>query len=212
MIKILLVDDHTIFRIGLIKIIQKYSDFQVIFDTDNAQLALEKIDSLKPDILLTDIQLPDIQGVDLIKMARRSFPALKTAVLSMFKDADQIVAAIEAGSNGYFSKEVIEQNLIEGLRKIKNGETYYSPEVSQEVIQALIHRQDKNQNNHLNLLTDREIEVIKLICEGLNNHEISAKLYISPKTFDNHRANILRKLKLKNNVQLCKFALDNKIV
>lgn len=212
MVKILLVDDHTIFRVGLIKIIQKYTDFQIIFDTDSAKVALEKIKSLKPDILLTDIQLPDIQGIDLIKTAKKTFPTLKVVALSMYKEVDQIVATIEAGANGYFSKEVTEENLIDGLRKIQNGEIYYSPEVSQGVIQALVNRQTKNQSNNIDLLTEREIEVIKLICEGLSNHEIAAKLYISPKTFDNHRANILKKLKLKNNVQLCKFALENKLI
>jgi two-component system, NarL family, response regulator NreC len=212
MIKVILIDDHTIIRIGLKKIFDNYPDFQIIGDFGLPLPTIQKLNDLQPDIILCDIAMPNVNGFEYIKKIKQQYPQLKIAVLTMYKEESYISQAIQVGVDGYFHKDVSEQNLTEGIQKICSGEKYYSQEISQVVINRLLNKSGEYTINPVDLLSPREIEVIRLLYDGLNNREIAEKLFISPKTVDNHRANILQKLDLKNNVQLVKFAIEHKLV
>lgn len=212
MIKIFILEDHPIVRIGLRKIIANYNDLNVIGDFENTGAILDELERTQPDLILVDISLPDISGLDFIIKVKKIYSQIKMAVLTVYNQEKYILNAIEAGADGYFHKSVTEQDLIEGIRKIHNNQNYYSPDISQVVVNYLLHKKTGIAQNKEQNLTIREKEVLILIAEGYTHKEIAIKFFISPKTIDNHRANILKKLKLRNNAQLTKFAIDQRLI
>lgn len=212
MIKIFILEDHPIVRIGLRKIIANHNDLHVIGDFDSTNAILDELEKVQPDLILVDISLPDISGLDFIIKVKKIYGKIKMAVLTIYNQEKYILNAIEAGADGYFHKSVTEQDLIEGIRKIHNNQNYYSPDISQVVVNYLLNKNSGNLQNIAQTLSIREKEVLILIAEGYTHREIADKIFISSKTIDNHRANILKKLKLRNNAQLTKFAIEQRLI
>lgn len=213
-IKTVLADDHQLFRDGLNSLLLSENNIDIIAQFSSGKELLNTIDKLNIDIVISDISMPDITGLKLTKKLTEHYPHIKVLILSMHINEEFIIDAIESGAKGYLQKDTNRIELIEAINKIYNGEDYFSKEVSQIALKGYIKKskEDKDKNNPKNIITERELEIIKLVAEGLMNKEISAKLEISTRTVDNHKANILQKLNLKSSIDIVKYAIKNEII
>jgi len=213
-IKIILVDDHTLFRDGIKSILDEEEDILVIDEAHDAKVLFEKLQHQIPDMVITDISLPDMSGIELTKKITESYPDIKVLMLSMHNNEEFITNSLRAGAHGYLSKDIQSTELLEAIHAVMDGKIYFNKEISQTFINN--YRTDHAgksgsgiRNDHL---TERELEVIKLIGEGLINKEIADKLSISIRTVDAHKNHIMQKLGLKSTVELVKYAIKNKLI
>ena len=206
---VLLIDDHALFREGLKKIIESDPEFEVIGEEGKGSDRLRAAGSLKPDLIIVDVSLPDTSGIKLIEEILQLAPETKILILSMHNQAYYIIKAFQAGASGYVVKESSHNKLLEGFRAVLRGEFYIDSSISNEVIKGLTEgtkQEMKMTNPEYNSLGIREQEVMRLLAEGATVKEIADQLFISPKTVDNHRSHIMRKLDLKNTVELVRYA------
>ncbi|EAY27192.1 response regulator transcription factor [Microscilla marina] len=208
MITLYLIDDHALVRLGLKKILSRFDEIKILSDFSSAAEALEQLDHVKPDLVLCDISLPEMDGIEFTKKAKSKHPDLKVIMLSSHKEEFYVLKAVEAKADGFLHKDVLENELIEAIKRVNQGGNFYSQDISQIIINSFVNGDKPS----IPQLSAREKEVLHFLVEGLSNKEIADKLFISSKTVDNHRANILKKLNLKNNVQLVRFALEHKLV
>jgi DNA-binding NarL/FixJ family response regulator len=208
MITLYLIDDHALVRLGLKKILSRFDQIKILSDFSSAAEALKQLDSVKPDLVLCDISLPEMDGIEFTKKAKAKHPDLKVIMLSSHKEEFYVLKAVEAKADGFLHKDVLENELIEAIQRVNQGGNFYSQDISQIIINSFVNGDKPS----IPQLSAREKEVLHFLVEGLSNKEIADKLFISSKTVDNHRANILKKLNLKNNVQLVRFALEHKLV
>jgi len=205
---ILLVDDHNLFREGLKMIIRRDSGFVVVAEAKDADEGLLAALRVKPDLALLDISLPGRGGIDLARELHVKLPALRIIMVSMFSRPELVTEAVEAGASGYVNKGSTPETLLHGIRAVADGQFYLDGAVSQELVTIL---GDKGAgrgetNSEYGRLSPREQEVLRMIAEGIPSRTIAERLFISAKTVENHRANILRKLGLKTTVDLVKYA------
>ncbi len=210
-IKIIIADDHPVFRSGLINIISKESDIKILGDADNGEKAFDMIQELMPDIALLDIHMPKLTGLQILKELKKSKINVKTIFLTVYNDEDMFDEAMDNGISGYVLKDSAVSDIIECIRKVASGDYYISPSVSN----FLVNRRDKlkkleSNTPAINLLTKTELAVLKLIAEGKTSNQIAEEMFISPKTVENHRTNINNKLNLRGTHSLIKFAIENK--
>lgn len=206
--RILLVDDHPLFREGLKHLIQHAPDLSVSAEAGTAAEAMRLVKTACPDLVILDISLPDKSGLELLPELRKRNPRLPVLMVSMHHKSEHVVRAFQAGAIGYVTKESALENLVAGIRSALAGEFYLDPSMSQDVLKKLLeaeHSQTKVDAKY-GSLTKREQEVMRLIAEGLSARTIAERLFISPKTVDNHRANIMRKLGLNNTVDIVRCA------
>jgi DNA-binding NarL/FixJ family response regulator len=206
---ILLVDDHNLFREGIKMIIRRDSGFTVVAEAKNAEEGLRAALLVKPDIALLDISLPGRSGIDLAREIRAKLPGVRIIMVSTFSRPDLVREAVEAGASGYVNKGASPETLLHGIRVVADGQFYLDGAVSQELVAALGdkgHLARKETNSEYGQLSPREQEVLRMIAEGVSSHDIGERLFISIKTVENHRANILHKLGLKTTVDLVKYA------
>ncbi len=208
MITLYLIDDHALVRLGLKKILSRFDQIKILSDFSSAAEALKQLDNVKPDLVLCDISLPEMDGIEFTKKAKAKHPDLKVIMLSSHKEEFYVLKAVEAKADGFLHKDVLENELIEAIQRVNQGGNFYSQDISQIIINSFVNGDKPS----IPQLSAREKEVLHFLVEGLSNKEIADKLFISSKTVDNHRANILKKLNLKNNVQLVRFALEHKLV
>ena len=215
-LKILLVDDHQIVRDGINKILSGEKDFEIIGSLNNGLEALDFIKLNMPDIILADLSMPNISGIELTEKMTLNYPEVKVLILSMFTNEDYIFNAIKAGAKGYLPKQDSTLDiLIQAIRTIANGEEYYSPSISKIVMKLYV---DSAKNSGLSniakkvQLTIREKEILKLFVDGHTNNEIADILNISIHTVKTHKNNIMLKYNFKSTVEMIKFAIRNKIV
>ncbi|NJO01487.1 MAG: response regulator transcription factor [Bacteroidia bacterium] len=161
-------------------------------------------------MIICDINLPEIDGIELTQQIKLQYPQVKVIILSMHDDRHYILRAVEAQVDGYLHKDIFEQELIEGIKTVYQGEKYFSKGISQIIINTLFNKESEADNPYE--LTAREREVLKLITDGYKNREIADKLFISTKTVDKHRANLLQKLNVRNTAELVKFAIQKQLV
>lgn len=209
MITLFLIDDHSIVRLGLKKILSRFDDLKILSDFSSAAEALEQLKHTQPDVVLCDISLPEMDGIEFTKKAKNKHPDVKVIMLSSHKEEFYVLKAVEAKADGFLHKDVLENELLEAIKRVHQGGNFYSQDISQIIINSFVNGGDKPS---IPQLSTREKEVLHFLVEGLSNKEIADKLFISSKTVDNHRANILKKLNLKNNVQLVRFAIEHKLV
>lgn len=209
MITLFLIDDHSIVRLGLKKILSRFDDLKILSDFSSAAEALEQLKYTQPDVVLCDISLPEMDGIEFTKKAKDKHPDMKVIMLSSHKEEFYVLKAVEAKADGFLHKDVLENELLEAIKRVHQGGSFYSQDISQIIINSFVNGGDKPS---IPQLSTREKEVLHFLVEGLSNKEIADKLFISSKTVDNHRANILKKLNLKNNVQLVRFAIEHKLV
>lgn len=204
-ITVAIVDDHQLFRSGLQFILESEPDIEVIIEASNGKQFLIYLDNLKPDVVLMDINMPEMDGMEASRRALEKYPDLHILVLSMYSDIDYYNSMIEIGVKGFILKDIENKELGNAIRKIHNGGNYFS----QELLLRLI----KNKPDGTQIeLTKREKEVLELICQGFSNQEISDKLYISQRTVERHRSSLLFKTNSKNSISLVIYSIKNNLI
>lgn len=208
---IIIVDDHMIFRQGLIALISGQNIASVIGEASNGKEYLELLVNLKPDLVLMDIDMPHMNGVEATEKSLELHPELKIIAFTMFSDEDYYYKMIDLGVRGFILKSSGILELKNAIRQVMNGDSYFSNELLRKIINRIGRKNRENPSESV-ALTDRELEILQYICHGMNNEEIAQKLFISTKTVKRHKANILEKTGCKNTASLILFALKNKIV
>ncbi|MFP3975123.1 MAG: response regulator [Dehalococcoidia bacterium] len=212
-IKVLVVDDHTVVRDGICSLLSLAGDIDVVGEASNGREGLEEISKLLPDIVLMDISMPIMGGLEAIRRIRKEFPDVKSLVLTQYDDKEHVFPAIEAGASGFISKTAASSELASGIRAVYAGESYLSPSVAKlfvEDYQQLALTKDKN--DPYEYLTDRERELLKLIVEGYTTQQIAEMLTITPKTVEGHKTSLMNKLGVHSKLDLLKFALRRGII
>jgi DNA-binding NarL/FixJ family response regulator len=215
-IKILLVEDHQIVREGIKRILSEENDFELIGSVSDGLEAIEFVAKQQPDIVIADLSMPNISGIELTKKLSENHPQIKVLILSMFTNEDYIFNAIKAGAKGYLPKQdSTTEILVKAIRAIFDGEDYYSPSISKIVMKSYVNSAKNPRFSDIakkSRLTHREKEILKLYVEGHTNNEIADTLNISIYTVKTHKNNIMQKYNFKSTVEMIKFALRNKIV
>ncbi len=203
--RVIIADDHSLFRQGLKLILMELNDIEVIADVPNGKELVEIAGILEPDLVIMDINMPFLNGIEASKILARDHPEIKILVVSMYGDEQYYNSVIENGVKGFILKDADNSELKTAVRDILNGKTYFS----QELLLRLIRSKQTPANINL---TSREQEILELICQGLGTAEISAKLFLSDRTIDNHKANLFAKTGCKNSLSLVIFAFKNNLV
>ncbi len=199
--QVIIADDHDIIREGLKNILKNQPDYQVAAEAVHGEETLEKVETIKPDLLLLDISMPKLSGLDLIKKIKTISSQTKILIITVYKTYAYIMKAFEAGADGYLVKEKAAEELIPALAKIINGKTYLTPSISSQLI-------EKTKES----LTKREKEILHLVGEGKTAKEIGNILYISTRTVENYKNELLKKLNLHRTADLIKYAIKHNIV
>ncbi len=208
-IRITLVDDHQLFRNGLKMLLDSFTDLEVVSESSNGKEFLDTLAADKPDIVLMDIDMPVMDGVEATGKAMKQFPELKIIALSMFGEEDYYYRMVDAGVKGFLLKDSGINEVKEAITTIIKGGSYFSQELLYHVIQKIKTRETESKMANL---SRRESEILLKICEGLSNQEIAEELFISKRTVDKHRANLLSKTGSKNTASLILFAIRNKLI
>jgi len=206
-IKILIADDHKILRQGIRSLLAPQPDFEVIGETADGPETLKETFKLKPDVVLMDIGMPNLNGFEATRQIKKKLPEVKVLVLTMYLDDEYVLQALQSGASGYVLKDVAVEELVTAIRAVNNDQYYLSPSISRTVIDAYLRKTEKGEKESSELLTAREKEIVQLIAEGYTNKEIAAKLYISVKTVDAHRSHIMEKLDIHDVALLVKYAI-----
>lgn len=212
--KIILADDHQIFRDGIRALISDEKNFEVIGEASDGEELLSLLKTNKPDIIVLDITMPNISGIELTKIITEQYPDINILILSMHKNEEFVVHAMINGAKGYLPKDTSRKELLDAINSIINGEEYLGKLISSSILKSYIKksftgfdRLDKEEQ-----LTAREIEIIGLIGKGFSNKEIAEKLFISVRTVDSHKNHIMCKLKLRTTAELIIYGIKNKII
>jgi DNA-binding NarL/FixJ family response regulator len=208
---LIIVDDHLIFRQGLKSLIMLENFATVIGEASNGVEFLKLLSHLKPDLVLMDIDMPNMNGMEATKKAIEIMPDLKVIAFTMFGDEEYYYKMIDLGVKGFILKSSGIQELEKAIQEVMNGESYFSNELLRKIINNF-GRNAAKKPMEANQLTPRELEVLKHICLGLNNDQVAEKLFISAKTVKSHRSNLLEKTNCKNTPALILFALKNKLI
>ncbi len=211
MIRILIADDHAIVRQGLIQILAEESDMAVFGEAANASETLKNVHEQNWDIVILDITLPDRSGLDVLKELKNIRPRLPVLILSMHPEEQFAVRALKAGAAGYVTKESVPEELVKAIRKVLEGGKYVSPKLAEKLAVDLELKDESKRSLH-EILSPREYQVMCMITSGKRIKDIAEELYLSVKTVSTHRTRILEKMKMKNNVELTRYVLKNRIV
>jgi DNA-binding NarL/FixJ family response regulator len=206
---IVIIDDHPLFREGLKSIIAKESRYEVVGEAGTGRQGIQKIRELKPDLALVDVSLPDQSGIELIHEILQCSPPTLVLIVSMHSKIDYIVKAFQTGAMGYIVKESAADMLIKGMDQVIKGNYFMDTSVSHQVVKKLVGMPPKEtlaDDAGYDTLTPREQEVVILLAEGLSIKQIAGRLYISPKTVENHRSNIMNKLGLHSTIEVIRYA------
>lgn len=212
-IRIILVDDHKLFRDGLKFVLSQLDNIEVVAEASNGQEFLDIIDSLESDLILMDISMPKIGGVEATTRAIEKYPDLKIIALSMFCDEEYYYKMIQAGVKGFILKESGSDELQKAIETVYGGENYFSQKLLTEIIANMSnHSVPANNVNEKNNITKREHDVLQLICKGLSNAEIAEKLFISIRTVEGHKTSLIEKTGVKNSICLVLHAIKNNLI
>ena len=217
-LKLAVIDDHTLFRQGLIQILKKFNDYEVIFEASSAEELLEKLVLQKPDIVLLDLNMKGMSGQQASVILRNEYPAMKIIILSMNYSHDYIRQMMKIGVHGYLPKDIDQRKLIEAIDQVYYKGHYMDDEIAAVLREALQINERKNGKKSTVIesenivLTEREMDVLRLICKGLNTGQIAEELFISYRTVEGHRKNLLLKTGVTNSVSLVVFAVKHELI
>jgi len=214
-IRVLIADDHTIVRKGLCALLEEETDISVIGEAEDGREAIEKAFELEPDVVVMDIGMPSLNGLEAVKAIKKGRPEMKVLILTMHENEEYITEALKAGVSGYLIKKSVPKDLIAAIQLAHKGESFLSPSISTKVINRFIRQNITSSSDSINpekTLTTREREIVQLIAEGFSNKEIAAKLGISTQTVKNHRSNLMEKLDLHNTAEITQFAIKNSLI
>jgi DNA-binding NarL/FixJ family response regulator len=210
-IGVLIADDHNLFRKGVRKMLEAEADMVVLGEAANGREALEQARTLMPDVVLMDIQMPELDGIEATRILSREMSHLGIIFITMHENDEFVFRGLQAGGRGFIMKDSDPDTVLRAIRAVANGESLLGPSIAQKVIRHF-HGMDKAQTSLVDDLTAREVEVLKLIAEGIGNKEIAARLSISDKTVKNHINNILSKLHLYDRTQATLYAIRSGLV
>ncbi len=205
MIRILIVDDHTIVREGLRIVLEDETDMEIIGEAADGEEAIQKALTLSPDVILLDLVLPDIDGIEVTRRVLASQPTCHILLLTSFAEDKNVIAAMQAGATGYLLKDILRNDLASAIRSVARGEPALHPEAQRKLLRHL--SQPPNTQPDLKELTDREQDVLRMVAKGLSNKQIALQLHITEGTVKGHVSNILAKLHLEDRTQAAVFAV-----
>ncbi|MCB0561283.1 MAG: response regulator transcription factor [Lewinellaceae bacterium] len=212
MIAIMIADDHRVFREGIVSILENTGDIRVVAQAQDGKQVMELLRQVQPELILMDISMGEAGGIETTRLVREHYPGIKVLVLSMHSESSYIVKMLEAGASGYLLKDAGSAELINAIKAVAGGQTYFSSQVSATLVDQLVKGNKPADRKAGVTLTKREIEVLRLIAEEYSNPEIAEKLFISIRTVDTHRRNLLEKLEVKNTAGLVKYAMKHGVV
>ncbi len=210
----LMVEDHTLVRKGLCALLQDDPAIIVAGEAENGRDALEKAELIRPHVVVMDISMPGMNGLEATLQLKKRFPEINVLILSMYSNEEYIFQTLRAGATGYILKKSVPQDLVTAIRTVSKGKPFLSPEISQSVIGNYIGKAEKSSphDDPYVQLTPREREVLQLLAEGMTNRIIAKHLHISVKTVETHRANLLEKLNIESTVALIKYAIRKGLI
>jgi two-component system response regulator NreC len=207
-IRIILADDHAIVRHGLSQSIQQEEDMEVVGQAENGLSTIKLVRELSPDIVIMDISMPDVNGMDATREIVRDFPNVKIIALSMHSAKKFVSEMFKAGASAYLLKDCEFDELANAIRTVMSGKSYLSPEITDVVVDGYIKTSEEDKSSVFSTLTKRERQVLQLMAEGKTTKQIGLKLHISPKTVEAHRLRVMEKLNIDNVAQLTKYAIQ----
>jgi two-component system, NarL family, response regulator NreC len=207
-IKVLIADDHAIVRHGLMRSIQQQEDMEVVGQARDGHSAVEMVRELMPNVVLMDVSMPALNGIDATRAILRDSPATRVIALSMHSAKRYVREMFRAGASGYLLKDCEFDELVQTIRLIAEGQTYISPSISRVVVENYTHNASDDKESAFSILTQREREVLQLMAEGNSTKQIAMRLFISPKTVEAHRLRIMNKLDIDNVALLTKYAIQ----
>jgi DNA-binding NarL/FixJ family response regulator len=215
-IKVLLVDDHQIVRDGIFALLIKEHQIEIVGEAANGDELFEKLDYISPHIIILDISLPKMSGIEIAGILTKDYPKIKIIVFSSYTDEETIFKSIRAGAKGFLPKDSMREDLVDAIKKVHQGFEYLSDKIPNTILMDYIKKtgsqEEKFNNSKLSVLTKREREILKLIAEGMSYKEIGKDLFISVRTVETHKNNIIQKLELKSTIDLVKFAIKNDLI
>ena len=214
-IRVLIVDDHALFRRGLEMVLEQEDDVEVAGEAGDGAEAIEKAQELMPDVVLMDVRMPRLSGIDATRTIRDVIPTVRILMLTVSDEEEDLYEAIKAGANGYLLKEISIEEVADAIRAVVQGQSLISPSMASKLLNefnTLVRRAEEKQQFPAPRLTDRELEVLKLVAQGMSNREIAEHLYISENTVKNHVRNILEKLHLHSRMEAVVYAVREKLL
>jgi len=211
-ISIVIADDHEIFRDGFRIMVKKHPEIKISGEAENGKELIELVEELKPDVILTDIKMPKMDGIDATKQLVKKDPEIKIIALSMFDEDNLIIDILEAGARGYLLKNANKEEIVEAIKMVNNGQTYYCKHTSGKLVQMIAKSKfNPYKKTPKPNFSDREIEIITLICDQFSNKEIATRLNLSVRTIEGYREKIQEKTNAKNSAGIVIFAIKNKL-
>jgi DNA-binding NarL/FixJ family response regulator len=215
--RIIIADDHSVVRSGLRLLLQSSPDFAVVAEAEDGEEAVTLVDRHKPDVVIMDISMPKMNGIEATGMMRQNDPDLKIIILTVHEDEEYVYQMLRAGASGYVLKSAGKKEIFAAIESALSGERFFSPGISKLIIEGFIKRdkeqlQDQIQTHSKQQLTKREIEVLQFIAQGLTNRKIAEALFLSIRTINTHRTNLMQKLDIHDTARLVRYAIETGLV
>ena len=210
--RIVLADDHPVVRHGVRSLLNSDPDYTVVGEASDGIETVQLVEKLVPDVLVVDLMIPGLNGLEITRQVRQRSPTTRIIILSMHANEPYVLEALKNGASGYVLKDSSGTDLIQAVRMVASGQRYLSPPLSERAVEAYMKKSQDSSFDAYDGLTDREREVLQLAAEGLSNPDVAARLSISPRTVETHRANLMRKLGLKTQTDLIRYALKRGIL
>ncbi len=210
LITILLADDHDVVRRGMKMLLEDEEGIQVIGEASDGLDAIEKVKTLMPKVVILDLTMPKMNGIEAAKVISEEYPEVKILIFSMHHNKEYIVKSVENGASGYLLKDTSKEELLRAIKAVSEGRKYFPPEISEIIIDELLAKTSGTQEENRPIfekITPKEKQILGMIVQGYNSREMADKLYLSIRTVDNHRANMMKKVKAKNTADLVKMAI-----
>lgn len=211
MIQLILVDDHQIVRDGLKALLADNEDIVLTGEAGNGHELLNLLKVVTADIILLDISMPGVSGIEVCRTLQKEYPEIRVIMLSMYSSEEFVIQSLQAGAWGYLPKNISREELLHAIKKVDQGDEYISKAVSADWVKVLLRKARESSRRPSDILSPRELEILKLCAEGLPNKDISGKLFISIRTVESHKNHIMQKLELKTTAEMILFAIRNNI-